>query len=167
MASQTKDSFMDLLTTGKGPSRLIRISQISSTTKLCERGRERQEQPVYGRLQQDLGLPIGLDLSPSCTHTPGSTTSKNVQRPLSTSNAKMGESLLGQRYKESSCLLPIAHTGSEEQPNRPSNEPATTGSRPAQFSGLEGTGWTNQLTGWNESEKNILVFLENINNENL
>lgn len=90
------------------------------------------------------------------THSTSTTTLENVEGTLSACDTEMGESLLGQRNKRSSRLLPSCHSGSEEQPHRPANKPGPARSRSPKFGGMEGTGWTSHLTGWNSSEKDIL-----------
>lgn len=64
VASQAGDSFVDFSTIRHAPNRLVRVEKISNSAMLCERGCEGHEQPIYGRIQQEVGLPTRLDLSP-------------------------------------------------------------------------------------------------------
>lgn len=154
---QTDHLTNDISENGHARNRSICIETHRCSTKICQRRPEGQRQRIHGRVQQAVELQSRMDISTTSPNSPRPPTSEFSSRLLLTSTAKVGESFLETRSEEASCVPADATNEPQSTPSRLTNKQSPSRHAEISFGGLEGTGWPQEINGWNNSE---MIFLQ-------
>nr|CAI5826827.1 unnamed protein product [Callosobruchus analis] len=133
---------------GRTRSRSVCVSEISNIASLRERRRRRPECSLYRRIQSNVALQTGMDLSSSDPDSTYSPSSQRLHRSLPASSAEVVQGILESRHKEpgnSPTLQDKAPSGVTLGPSNPS-VPTTSSS--VRIGSLENTGWASYLKDW-------------------
>lgn len=156
MASQQRKSYRNFSEIRNTGDRSLCVEKICSCLGICERGCNRLSQSVHGRIQQKVGVQVGMDFPSSGSDSTDSPTPTDVRRPVPPRRPNMGQSLLGTRSPSKGSRTTSSNTGLEVESNRSADKSTTPGGREPKVGGLEGSGWAKCVRGWSSSELELL-----------
>lgn len=130
--------------------------EISDSPSICKRRSQRHSEPIRRRFQQEVGVQVGLDFSPSFDDPEGPTPPQRFKRNILISSSSLGETTLENRSLEKSITSSTPNSKSTELSYRPPNEPATSSCGTTKFSGMDGSGWADHVKDWSKDEVGIL-----------
>ncbi|XP_069358663.1 uncharacterized protein [Maniola hyperantus] len=129
---------------------------LCNSPEVCERRPQGHYERIHGCFQQVMELQSGLDLPTTSANPTSAATSERVPRTLSPGDTEVGESFLEGRSEEEGNMPSIQNPKSKESPSGFANQPTASEHSEPVFGGMEGTGWSNEITNWSESERTLL-----------
>lgn len=97
-----------------------------------------------------------LDFPPTSTNSTCTKASPTIKRSLPSDRSDVAQGFLGTGTAQASRRSPLSDTGPSGPSHRPPNRITTTASRAVGIGGLGGSGWSEHLRNWSQSEINIL-----------
>ncbi|KAI8437183.1 hypothetical protein MSG28_010510 [Choristoneura fumiferana] len=156
MAPQSPDSSEDISKVWKTTNRFIRLEKISSSSPVRQRRCNRQGQPIYGCIQQDMVLRPRVDFSSASDHTASPQSPAESQGSISSSDATLGQRFLGTGTLPVGSRSPFPNSESEGSPKGSPHRLASPRSRKPEIGGLDGSGWAEQVSGWPQEKIDLL-----------
>jgi hypothetical protein len=136
--------------------RPVCISPIRCGSPVRKRRRVGCRESIHKCVQSNLALQPRLGVPSTSPNTESSSSPGKVIGSISTSNPRMGQSILDSGNKDKVNQTTLVHTELSSPPSRSSNEPATASSTQPQFAGLDSTGWAKEISSWKIDEIELL-----------
>lgn len=107
-------------------------------------------------LLAEVGFFSSLGLSPSSTSSARPTSSEFSTGLVHPSDASLGERILVAGPESKNIGPSPGHNKSQEEPDRPSHKASSSRIRLSEIAGFPGSGWTSEVSGWDQSDLDLL-----------
>lgn len=133
------------------------IQKRSRSVELCIPGPKRPSSAFPRRVLPTVGLSPSLGLSTAVPHSESPRSSQSGARGVSHSGSSVGTCILESRSQSESVSSSIHDSASGQLSNRHLDRPTTSQSQRNDNGNLEMWGWSSNLIGWDDSQKELLL----------
>lgn len=156
LASFDRNSKQDISKMGHARDRSVCHKAFSGSSELCNDGSDRPASKIHQRVQSDLEVPTGMDISPTGANTQSIAASQRFGGNVYSNSSSMEKGVLEGGYKEQSIRCSFSNKESTTEFNRPIEQSTSSECKGLLFGGMENTSWGSAIIGWNEEDINLL-----------